>query len=184
MVVFTEKQLVSFGNYLLKRYGVQVYSTDGTNTPLYPREVHDADFRNWHETPEGYARGVLPSAHQIGDTIAISFAHATPSMSALVRAVHFFESKVKYDLQLDLGDSDTTRIYNVDSYFCQPNPPTPSLVPDPSAVFWNKYNKVVQDHRDGTIDHERTNEERSKRGLPTPWTPEMGEVEHREPPIE
>lgn len=48
------------------------------------------------------------------------------------------------------------------------------------AIKWNPYNKVVQDHRDGTIDHERTNQERSKRGLPVPWTPEIGDKEVRE----
>jgi hypothetical protein len=40
-------------------------------------------------------------------------------------------------------------------------------------IKWNPYNKVVQDHRDGTIDHVATNIERAKRGLPVPWTPEM-----------
>jgi hypothetical protein len=40
-------------------------------------------------------------------------------------------------------------------------------------VRWNRYNKVVQDHRDGTIHHAETNAERAKRGLPTPWVPEM-----------
>jgi hypothetical protein len=35
-------------------------------------------------------------------------------------------------------------------------------------VKWNPYNKVVQDHRDGTIDYGATNRERAKRGLPVP----------------
>lgn len=42
-------------------------------------------------------------------------------------------------------------------------------------IKWNPGNKVVQDHRDGTIDHAGTNIERAKRGLPTPWTPDMAE---------
>ena len=50
------------------------------------------------------------------------------------------------------------------------------------GVFWNPYNKVVQDHRDGTIHHERTNQERALRGLPTPWKPELGDVECRQAP--
>jgi len=52
-----------------------------------------------------------------------------------------------------------------------------------SGVFWNPFNKVVQDHRDGTIHHQRTNQERALRGLPTPWKPEFGDVEHRQAPI-
>jgi len=49
------------------------------------------------------------------------------------------------------------------------------------AVRWNPWNKVVQDHRDGTIDMERTNEERAKRGLAVPWSPEIADRETREP---
>ncbi len=40
-------------------------------------------------------------------------------------------------------------------------------------IKWNPGNKVVQDHRDGTIHYERTNIERAKRGLPVPWTIDM-----------
>lgn len=50
-------------------------------------------------------------------------------------------------------------------------------------VCWNPWNKVVQDHRDGTIDHARTNAERAARGLPVPWTPEMAETEVHERPV-
>lgn len=41
--------LVSFGNYLLHRYGVQVGSNDGSNTPLYSRQVTHADLSNWRD---------------------------------------------------------------------------------------------------------------------------------------
>lgn len=58
---------------------------------------------------------------------------------------------------------------------------------DPNApvgdpIKWNPWNKVVQDHRDGTIHHDLTNAARTERGLPTPWTPAMGDVECRQPP--
>lgn len=55
-------------------------------------------------------------------------------------------------------------------------------IPDDS-IMWNPYNKVVQSHRTGFIDLDRTNEERSKCGLPVPWTPELGAREVREPPV-
>lgn len=51
------------------------------------------------------------------------------------------------------------------------------------SVMWNPWNKVVQDHRDGTIHHDLTNTERERLGLPVPWTSEMGAVECRERPV-
>lgn len=39
--------MVTFGNYLLERYNVQVMSNDGSNVPLYQRQVTDADLRNF-----------------------------------------------------------------------------------------------------------------------------------------
>lgn len=50
-------------------------------------------------------------------------------------------------------------------------------------ICWNPWNKVVQDHRDGTIHHDLTNVERAKRGLPTPWTPAMADTEVHEAAI-
>jgi hypothetical protein len=52
--------------------------------------------------------------------------------------------------------------------------------PRQDPVCWNPWNKVVQDHRDGTIDHDLTNIERAKRGLPVPWTSAMAGVEVHE----
>lgn len=52
-----------------------------------------------------------------------------------------------------------------------------SAPPPDNPIYWNGYNKVVQDHRDGTIHHDLTNAERAKRGLPTPWAPEMADSE-------
>jgi hypothetical protein len=49
-------------------------------------------------------------------------------------------------------------------------------------IMWNPYNKVVQDHRNGTICHVQTNRERKKRGLPTPWNSEMAEHDTRQKP--
>ena len=36
-------------------------------------------------------------------------------------------------------------------------------------IGWNPWNKVVQDHRDGTVHHHLTNLARARRGLPVPW---------------
>jgi hypothetical protein len=73
-----------------------------------------------------------------------------------------------------------------------------AILPDGSAFFiaevetdaipgdpvkWNPWNKVVQDHRDGIILQAQTDSEREKRGLPVPWTSEMGSIEVHEQPI-
>lgn len=55
--------------------------------------------------------------------------------------------------------------------------------PTGDPICWNPWNKVVQDHRDGTIHHELTNVEREKRGLHTPWTPTMADTEVHQPPV-
>lgn len=51
-----------------------------------------------------------------------------------------------------------------------------------SPIKWNPFNKVVQDHRDGTIHREATDVERAARGLRVPWSPSFGEKECREAP--
>ncbi len=65
-------------------------------------------------------------------------------------------------------------------FFVAEIPDGPNLS-DP--VKWNPWNKVVQDHRDGTIHHDATNDERAKRGLPTPWKPVLADTEAFEAPI-
>ena len=52
-----------------------------------------------------------------------------------------------------------------------------------NPVCWNPWNKVVQDHRDGTIDDGATNYVRRALGLPCPWTPEIAAVEVLSGPI-
>jgi len=55
--------------------------------------------------------------------------------------------------------------------------------PPKPPIHWNPGNKVVQDHRDGTIIQPDTDIERAKRGLPVPWHASMGEVETKMPDI-
>lgn len=55
--------------------------------------------------------------------------------------------------------------------------------PAGSPVKWNPFNKVVQDHRDGTVHRESTDIERSLRGLKVPWNPSMADKECRQAPI-
>src|SRR6185503_7776496 len=112
--MFIEKQLVEFGNFLLKTYGVKVHSTDGKNTPLYQREVSHADVSNWRdeERPDELS---LPSQFQIGD--AVWFRLWSADIVTEVIAVHFYPEKVKYDLKVLVKDGTTTRLYNIDSVF-------------------------------------------------------------------
>lgn len=57
----------------------------------------------------------LPSQHQIGHYI--NFQIEQMKVRAEILSVHFYEGKVKYDLELKLKDKSATRIYNVDSVF-------------------------------------------------------------------
>lgn len=50
-----------------------------------------------------------------------------------------------------------------------------------TPIKWNPYNHVVQDHRDGTIQHNATNWVRGKNGMPIPWTPAIAESELKQP---
>jgi hypothetical protein len=126
--MFTEAQLVSFGNYLLLTYGVQVHSTDGKNIPVYQREVTDADFCNWKETQKDNGN-TLPSRFQLDDKVSVRFRPDFVINEARVIKVHFTESKVLYDLEVKIsfeGNSDhpagftTTRVYNIDSSVVEP----------------------------------------------------------------
>lgn len=55
----------------------------------------------------------LPSQHQVGDRVWLNFWEH--SVAACVVAVHFYPSKVKYDLQVNPRRGNSTRIYNIDS---------------------------------------------------------------------
>lgn len=130
--MFTEQQLVDFGNYLLKTYGVQVFSNDGKNAPLYQRQVTDADFCNWSVGDKiGYSNSEtwLPSQFNIGDKVKVYLKGLSSAndgsikevdYSATVIAVHFYMGKVKYDLEVPIFEESPTRIYNIDSSFVLP----------------------------------------------------------------
>lgn len=115
-----EAQLVSFGNYLLERYGVMVHSTDGKNEPIYSRQVCDADLCNWRDgNPELNSHTYFPSLYKQGDKVKVFLMPEGegefPGFPATVTGIHFFTGKVKYDLELNFAGGWTSRIYNVDS---------------------------------------------------------------------
>ena len=127
-IMFTEQQLISFGNYLLLTYGVQVHSTDGKNLPVYQREVSHADFENWKENQKDNGNR-LPSRFQLGDEVSVRFRPDFVINQATVIKVHFTESKVLYDLEVKItfdANEDhpagwsTTRVYNIDSTIVEP----------------------------------------------------------------
>jgi len=120
-------KLVSFGNYLFQRYGIMVHSDEGQNVPMYPRQVSDADLQNWNVGQ--IVERSLPSAHQIGEKVVLSFGATGQLTDCEVIKVHFSESKVLYDVEVS-GNYDSsydieatgdkkwhTRLYNVDSCF-------------------------------------------------------------------
>lgn len=129
MITYTQEQLCSFGNFLLKTYGVQVFSTDGKNTPLYQREVTDADTANWRDENPSKESLPLPSQFVHGDKVLFFSMpddgdpvkwQSCPGLPAEVLAVHFYPGKVKYDLDLLFVGDQRSRIYNVDSVLVTP----------------------------------------------------------------
>lgn len=119
-IMFTEAHLISFGNYLLSTYGVQVHSSDGKNIPIYQREVSHADMENWKyenstQPAQDKEHSIFPSRYGIGEFVWFRLWSA--DIAAMILCVHFYEGKVKYDLELLADDGDKTRIYNVDSVY-------------------------------------------------------------------
>jgi len=110
-----ESNVVSFGNFLLKRYGVMVHSNDGTNQPIFQREVNDADLSNWKEEIGG---AVFASKHLIGDKVRVFLmpegAESFPGFAGRIIAIHNYTSKIKYDVEIKFAGEFSTRIYNID----------------------------------------------------------------------
>lgn len=122
--MFTEQQLIEFGNYLFRRYDVQEYSTDGKNVPLFQRQVSDADFCNW-KNEANPDLCTLPSQFQHGDKAIFESRTDVETAPYIgipceVIGIHFYPGKVKYDLDLLFNENKRSRIYNVDSVLVNP----------------------------------------------------------------
>jgi hypothetical protein len=59
----------------------------------------------------------LPSNLQINQVVYIKFEKEGKALTGTIRSVHFYESKVKYDIDVWLEDNESTRIYNIDSLY-------------------------------------------------------------------
>jgi hypothetical protein len=118
--------LISFGNYLLKTYGVTSLSQDSNYAVLYPKEVSEEDILNWEkENPNLDKGGVpfkahtdFPSRYKIGEKVLLCILpenqDTNPGIPATIIAVHFTISKVKYDVEVNFYKEHTTRLYNID----------------------------------------------------------------------
>lgn len=109
------KELVSFGNYLLKKCKVKGFDVDGELS--LNREVTHSDISNWRDEYGGEFS--LPSQYQVGDAIYFSLTGNNFIYGWIVCA-KFYQGKVKYDLELTLDDKSSTRIYNIDSIYVYP----------------------------------------------------------------
>lgn len=101
-----------------------MFSNDGKNTPIYLRQVTDADLANWKFANMDLV-SELPSRFQIGDMVSLNFESSGVIRNARVLKIHFTEGKVLYDVEIRVenfdeegkGSSYTTRLYNIDSIF-------------------------------------------------------------------
>lgn len=66
----------------------------------------------------------LPAQHQIGDTVFFSINQKSDEIdlheyraTSKIIGVHFYNHKVKYDIEIPIADETPTRIYNIDSCF-------------------------------------------------------------------
>lgn len=92
-----------------------IHSTDGTNTPLFKREVSDDDFHTWRDNQ--HVESNLPTPYRKGQYVW--FRLWSHDIAAMVLCVHDYGEKFKYDLELLGNDGQTTRIYNVESQYVQ-----------------------------------------------------------------
>lgn len=128
--MYSKSHLISFGNHLLKTYGVRYHSADGKNTPLETRQVSHADTEGWKEQTPIDSDSKLPSRFNFGDPVIVYFGTAGIIRNCTVIKIHFTESKVSYDVEVKwrhLESADkisagvdkerelTDRLYNLDS---------------------------------------------------------------------
>lgn len=135
--MYTKSHLISFGNYLLKTYGVRHFSSDGKNTPLETRQVSHADTEAWKdETPmdavdlAGYPQikdrpadrplAEYKANHAIGDPVILLFGTSGYIKNCRITKVHFTGNNASYDVEVKWqfeGQSEfyTNRIHNIDS---------------------------------------------------------------------
>ena len=98
--------------------------------------------------------------------------------ASLIQAIHLRRhgwrrgKDGKWSKQIRYGQDNYTLNYSMEGALEE-------IEKDREATKWNPGNKVVQDHRDGRVDHRRTNIERRRRGLAVPWEPWMVESETR-----
>lgn len=115
-----ERELVSFGNFLLKSRFLGVVKD---SEPTSNKEVTHADLCNWKQY-EGVEGTYLISRYKIGDLVTIDLYDSGIIREAKVIKIHFTESKVLYDVEICIKKSPAgekhnmyTRLYNLDSLF-------------------------------------------------------------------
>lgn len=78
-----------------------------------------AELHHSYDSPQIYRDDAAPSL-QIGDKAFLQFGTLTDKIPVLIKAVHLYNNKHKYDVELHVLKSDgwhATRIYNVDSEY-------------------------------------------------------------------
>lgn len=114
-LIYSEAQLIHFGNFLFKRYDVMVFSSDGKNQPIYERGVTDSDLCNWKELDRPLQESVNLS---YGDKVKVFLMpegeDTFPGLNGSIVAIHDYPGKKKYDVEITFAGGFKSRVYNVD----------------------------------------------------------------------
>ena len=117
-LIYSESQLIRFGNFLFLTYGVMVHSSDGKNQPIYERMVTDADLCNWKELENSDATLCGKREFTFGDSVKVFLMPEGesdfPGFNAKIISVHQLVGKCKYDVEITFAGGFKSRIYNVD----------------------------------------------------------------------
>lgn len=77
-------------------------------------------------------RLILPSRCQVNDKVRVFLMpegeNTFPGFTGIVKSVHFYNGKVKYDIELTFYGDFSSRIYNVDSVLVEPYTKSPTTV--------------------------------------------------------
>lgn len=106
--MFTEAQLIQFGNFLFTTYNVK-------ESPDQIRQVSHADLENWKCNPEN-----VTALFKIHQDVTLAKALGGDNYSAFIIAINVLNNRVSYDVHCEFHNKeygDAFRLYRVSENF-------------------------------------------------------------------